>query len=512
VILCELPFIQFPGVSAKWVIGSVALFHTAVASLAIGFAFTVTVLQIVGYRQRNAGYDLMAKRVQLWHVCIYNIGTINAIGLVFMLGGLYPQFWSQLFVGFFWSMIVEEFTFFLLATTLTLHYFFWNYLVTHKKLHIFLGSLLTPLFFVQFYLINGMGGFMLTPGAAESSITQWGGTAGILGYDKAIFYNPSFLMLTLHRTAANFSYGAFFVAGVAGMMLYFVRRDKLRRYYESGGALAYQIAFIALLALPVIGFFYAWVLKYWAVDAYNNLMFGRGDVVAGGLDWWWTKHIVVASMIGMGLYYFWHAGGKGEGVRLPRVMVCTVAALYFVFYLGMGMQMTWLFFVVMVAVAAGAAGLARNLLNRNDGSPRGVFVLVGMLSFATVMLGGYVREASRPRFVTASGQSVAGENRISAYDDVYVPAERQSGLSINMVVTRPAYVATMPSAPIRPDIHNAPAMIDRYCTSCHTLERLRLYPRNDWGRVVPRMVLYGAPLSVEQEEAITEYLKSGGPY
>ena len=174
-IAAELPFIQFPGISAKWVIGSVALFHTAVASLAIGFAFVVTVLQIIGYRRRRAEYDLLAKRVQLWHVCIYNVGTINAIGLVFVLSGLYPQFWSQIFVGFFWPMIVEEFSFFLLATTITLHYFFWDYLVTHKKLQIFLGSLLTPLFLIQFYLINGMGGFMLTPGARRGNRQPVGG-------------------------------------------------------------------------------------------------------------------------------------------------------------------------------------------------------------------------------------------------------------------------------------------------------------------------------------------------
>lgn len=103
-------------------IGSIALFRTALASLSIGPAFLVTILQLAAYTRKENQSDLLAKRVQLWHVCIYNIGTINAIGLVFALSGLYPQFWWQVFTQLFWMLIVEEVLFFMLATTLTLHY------------------------------------------------------------------------------------------------------------------------------------------------------------------------------------------------------------------------------------------------------------------------------------------------------------------------------------------------------------------------------------------------------
>jgi cytochrome bd-type quinol oxidase subunit 1 len=222
------PFIQSPG-GAKFAIGFLGLFHISVASLAIGFAFVVTALQIVGYRRKENQYDRLAKRIQLWHVCIYNIGTINAIGLVFALSGLYPQFWSQIFVQFFWTIIVEEVLFFMLATTLTLHYFFWDTMWGHKKLHIFLGSLMTPFFLMQFYIINGMGAYMLTPGFSEGQVSQWSGTAAITGWDFLAFYNPSFLMLTLHRSAVNVAYGGFFVAGACGLLLYLSKRGRAFR-------------------------------------------------------------------------------------------------------------------------------------------------------------------------------------------------------------------------------------------------------------------------------------------
>ena len=229
--------LEFPILGAKWAIGSVALFHTAVASLAIGFAFFVTVAQIVGYVRKDRSYDILAKKIQLIHICVYNIGTINAIGLVFLLSGLFPQFWSQIFVQFYWALIVEEFLFFLLATTLTFHYFFWERMWGHKKLHIFLGALLTPLFFLQFYIINGIGSFMLTPGFGEAEASL---TMGVLGWDRMGFYNPSFMMLNFHRAFANIAYGCFGAAGICGIMLYFSKKEKIKEFYENAGSSLFE--------------------------------------------------------------------------------------------------------------------------------------------------------------------------------------------------------------------------------------------------------------------------------
>ena len=520
--------IQVPGISAKWMVGSVALFHTAVASLAIGFAFVVTVLQIVGYRLKDRRYDLLAKRVQLLHVCMYNIGTINAIGLVFILSGLYPEFWSQLFTHFFWTMILEEFCFFLLATTLTFHYFFWDNLWGHKKLHIFLGALMTPLFIFQFYYINGMGGFMLTPGYAEGQISQWAGTVNILGWDFKAFYNPSFLMLTLHRTLANISYGAFIVAAVCGFRMFFTKRPKLLRYYEGGGQAGFFIGFSVLLSLPVVGYFYAFVLKTEAEQAYVNLMWGKGDVAAGGIDWWWVKHIIVAAMVGMGLAFFRYRSkhpaptekplSSAEAVAsplwsesrfaMPGVMVYSMALLYVIFYAAMGMVMTWKFFWIELASAVIAGLIATHLLKFHKHSGRAVFMVMGTLAFLTVLLGGYVREASRPRFVNKLGDTTPGEARYSHYDNVYRPNERQTAGPMRMM-PRPKEEITYP--PISPE-QRVPYLITIKCIGCHTLAKMKQYPREDWPLIVRRMKAYGTKISAGEEKDIVEHLQAKKPY
>jgi hypothetical protein len=502
------PFIQFPG-GAKFTIGWIALFHTAVASLSIGFAFVVTILQIAGYTRRENRFDLLAKRVQLWHVCIYNIGTINAIGLVFALSGLYPQFWSQAFTQFFWTLIIEEALFFMLATTLTLHYFFWDTLWGHKKLHIFLGGMLTPFFFLQVFAIHGIGSYILTPGFAEGQVSLWSGTAGILGWDRFAFYNPSFLMLTVHRTFANFAYGGFFVAGICGILLFLSQKSERQSLYEIGGRLTFHMAFASLLLLPIAGFFYAWVLKYHAKAAYDNLMIGRGDIVAGGIDWWWTKQLIVASMLGIGLAFARKSAKAKSEFSLPMLMVYSLAFVYLVFYIGMGMQMTWRFFWGSLGAAILAGLIGTHLVNRHEGSGRAVFLLMGLLSFLTVCLGGYVREAARPRFVTPTGERVAGFNRIPDYSELYHPNERPELMTIQMVRDRPDYVDELPGHLFRPDPDRwtAADLVSYRCISCHTLERVHRYQADDWERVVGRMRAYGMRMTQEEMRRVIDYLK-----
>lgn len=488
------------GFEPRHFIGFLGQFHTSIASLTIGIAFLVTVAQVVGYRYRIRRHDLFAKRTQLFAVCIYNIGTINAIGLVFALSGLFPQFWEQAFVHFFWPLIIEEFIFALLATTITFHYFFWDHIWGHKKLHIFMGALLTPLFFLQFYFINGIGGFMLTPGSQlqEGTLSL---ARGILGWDKTVFFHPSFLMLQLHRTFANVSYGSFFMAGWCGLRLFQHHRDPVKReYYEDNGRLAFYVALVALLALPIVGYFYSEVLQKEASEAFWNLMLGRGDVILWGIDLWWVKHIFVAVMLGAGLGFFRNRNNARlqERFSLPRALIYAVAVFYVVFYLAMGMIMTWTFFWWMLAFAVAGFLLGTYLMKPFQGSGRLVFMIMGVLAFGTVLLGGVARESSRPRFV----------NRYSHYDKLYVPEERQPVLMVDLE----APVAEAPAAPPAPARQAAAELIATRCTACHGLDQVRSYTRGNWRQVVDNMIAYGASLSEEEARLVVEHLEAGLPY
>jgi hypothetical protein len=289
------------------------------------------------------------------------------------------------------------------------------------------------------------------------------------------------------------------VAAVCGLMMYLTRREKMVSFYEDGGRLAFGVGFTAFLSLPIVGFFYAHVLKYYANEAYVNLMWGRGDVIAGGVDWWWMKQLIVAGVLGACLRYFASASGDGKApVPIPRIFVYAVALFYLSFYVAMGMIMTWAFFWWMASSAVAGALLAGHLRKSASGSPRGVYLLVGLLSFATVMLGGYAREASRPRF----------ENRISAQDKIYIPAERAPYL---MVDIGPADLPPMPPRPA-PEVDEAVVLIKRNCTGCHTLERIRNYKLKDWGETVALMRAYGLRITNDEADTIVAYLRGGKPF
>ncbi len=194
---------------------------------------------------------------------------------------------------------------------------------------------------------------------------------------------------------------------------------------------------------------------------------------------------------------------------LPMLLVYSLAFVYLMFYIGMGMQMTWRFFWGSLTAAIVAGLVGTHLLNRHEGSGRAVFILVGLLSFLTVCLGGYVREAARPRFVTPSGERVAGFNRIPDYSEVYHPNERPELMTIQMVRDRPAYAVELPGRLFRPDPDRwtGADLVSYRCVSCHTLERVNRYRGQDWERVVGRMRAYGLRMTLEEMRRVVDYLE-----
>ena len=228
-----------------------------------------------------------------------------------------------------------------------------------------------------------------------------------------------------------------------------------------------------------------------------NLMWGRGDVVAGGIDWWWVKQFFVVAMLGLALGYFLKSAKLGKTGGSVRVLAWATALFYGMYYIGMGSVMTWSFAWRMIVAGIVFAFVAHHLLNYHSGSSRAVFLMVGVFSFVTVILGGYVREASRPRFV----------NRISHYDNIYKPEQRQPYLMVDVDPESipPDTVKPLPSTPVR--------LIRERCSGCHTLERVQNYRvKGHWEVIVKQMRAYGLKLSAAESDTIAGYLESGDPY
>jgi hypothetical protein len=153
----------------------------------------------------------------------------------------------------------------------------------------------------------------------------------------------------------------------------------------------------------------------------------------------------------------------------------------------------------MVFTALAGALLARHLIRFHNGSPKALFTAAAVLSLLTVLLGGYAREASRPRFV----------NRISHYDSIYIPSERAPYL---MVPVSPAELPVPPPETAKEEVPGAVRLIRQKCIGCHTLERVKNYRLSDWELIVRQMQAYGLRLSTVEAETITRHLAAGKPY
>jgi hypothetical protein len=286
------------------------------------------------------------------------------------------------------------------------------------------------------------------------------------------------------------------MAGWCGVRLYLTKVAAKKDYYEDCGKLAFNIAFAALLSIPIIGYFYSHVLMKNANEAFWNLMLGKGDIYLGGVDTWWLKHIFVAAMLGAAIGYFSRLSRSDTSWSLPGVMVYAIAGFYLMFYVAMGSIMTWAFFFWMLVIAVGSAFLARHMLNFHKGSGRAVFLYMGLMAFVTVILGGYVREAGRPRFV----------DRVSHYDEIYVPQERSPYLYV------PVKPEDLAKIPVKPEPEDGAKLIRKHCVRCHSLDRTRAYPKDDWARIVKLMRVYGTRMSDEEAEKITAHLVEGKPF
>jgi hypothetical protein len=201
-------------------------------------------------------------------------------------------------------------------------------------------------------------------------------------------------------------------------------------------------------------------------------------------------------MLGICISFFRKISNKDSVLTIPNIMVYSIAIFYVMFYLAMGMVMTWAFFWFTLAFGIGGAMLGTHLLNYHRGSGKAVYLLVGILSFMTVMLGGYSREASRPRFV----------DRIAHYDKVFVPEERQPYLMIDVDPD------TIPKIEPKEKISIPASIIRERCSGCHTLDRVKNYSLDNWDVVVRQMEAYGLDLTNAERKQIVEHLESNKPY
>lgn len=184
-------------------IAIVAILHVLVSHFAVGGGLVMAALEGVAVRRNDRPLRDLVKRSSTILLLLSTVfGAISGVGIWFTIGVVHPAATSSLIHTFVWAW-ATEWAFFLLEVVTAL-----AWVATWEKVsprtHLLLIRLYAFAAFMSLVVIQGILGFMLTPGA-------WPRTHSVADG----FLNPTYLPGLLFRTGACLLLGAAFMAFAA---------------------------------------------------------------------------------------------------------------------------------------------------------------------------------------------------------------------------------------------------------------------------------------------------------
>lgn len=317
----ETPSVAFPAVGNRTAVWIVSQLHILFAAFILGAPIFVVIAEWLGYRRQDPRYDRLAREVTKVTVILYSMTALTGGLFIFVLLATYPQFTTWLINHFFLIFALLYPLLFIGETILLYVYFYtWDTLKGDRKArHIALGVLLNMVGTATLFVIDGPTSFMNTPAKAEGglSLAAYVETASL--WDKV--YNYSWIPMNLHRLVGNVTFGGF-IAGLIAAYMYMGAKTELERsYYDWMGFVGNLIGVGALLALPFMGYLYAYELcdydasicPYMMADQLSMFFEMQGAMV--GL-------IFLASN-----YYIWLSMKRIERVERVRMSAFTLVTM-----------------------------------------------------------------------------------------------------------------------------------------------------------------------------------------
>ncbi len=385
----DLPIISTP-LFPRWVwMEEVTYSHIPIATIVTAFLFLAPIFEYIGWRLKDLRYDRLAKSLVFFAMILFSPGAALGTGIVMFIIGLYPEFWSR-WSNLFFGPLMAQFVFFTLDVIFLFfcYYLPWDRMMNRKRLHIFFGGL-TAMFGLLIQAVwDGLGSYMLTPGVPLPGVNE------PVGWSAQAFFNPSFLILFLHRFFGNISYTMLLVGGVLGLKYMRAKDKKEKSYFGFASDITFSLGILAFFAMPFIGWIYATIIKNNAPVAFHALMSGH------------TSKIFTVKMVLIGIFLF--IAATYLFIRHRRKILFLVAvtiaitSLYIVFHLHppldwLGSPLAW-----QVAYTVLLAGFLIFLwIMRTKAKPvteKGwpwLMLIAGLAAFLTFGIGGYIREHSK---------------------------------------------------------------------------------------------------------------------
>ncbi len=289
----EPAYRNFPVLGSRLAVWAVAQLHLNFAAFILGCPIFAVIIEIVGWRTRDAKYDWLAHEfVKLTFAAFSTTALLGAL-LLFLFVGYYPKFWTYMTSIFFPTYWIYALLFFAETFIVYLWYYGWDWLSGPRKwIHVSLGVLSNLIGTAILVVANSWVTFMMSP----AGITESGALKGSVW---AAINNFTWMPINIHRLIANIVFGGTIAAAYAAFRFLSARTDEERARYDWMGYIGNFVALAAFIVLPFAGYYLGR-----EIYAFNQTM---GITMMGGfMSWLWIIQALLIGILFLGSnYYLW---------------------------------------------------------------------------------------------------------------------------------------------------------------------------------------------------------------
>ncbi len=195
------PVWQLDAFGGGLLIAIIAIVHVYISHFAVGGGLFLVLTEMKGLREGSS--EILAytrKHTKFFLLLTMVFGSMTGVGIWFTIGLLSPAATSSLIHIFVFGWAIEWVFFLLEIVSLLFYYYTFDRLSPRK--HLILGWIYFGAAWLSLFFINGIIGFMLTPGAWVTNNNFWSG-----------FFNPTFWPSLFFRT-----FMALMLAGLFGFL------------------------------------------------------------------------------------------------------------------------------------------------------------------------------------------------------------------------------------------------------------------------------------------------------
>lgn len=247
---------------SQMVIAIIAESHILIAAALVGLNFLAVATESVYYFTGDKRWDRIAHGVAKMQVLFFAPGSFIAIMFILILTMLWPLFWTTMMRIAFWPMVMEAASFILWVLYLYTWYYTWDALRNFRALHISIGFLLMFVSWSQQFMVDIMASYMLTPTQPTSL--------------QSIIFNPTDIVLDLHRTVGNISYAGYLMGAYGAWRFLRARSLQDKAFWDFVAGLGLLFGIGLMILQPFIGWQYAALIREHSFGAFYRVM-GGGD-------------------------------------------------------------------------------------------------------------------------------------------------------------------------------------------------------------------------------------------